>query len=272
MVVEQKAVREAEEYRTMKAKEISKSKKDGKLVFEIKDVDGSFVNAMRRLVIEEVPTLAVEFCEFRDNSSALYDEMMALRLGFTPIKTDLSSYRLPENDLEVEERSARCTLQLHLKANKKGLVLAGEAQSKDPKCTFVYPGMPIVKLVGKQKVDVILTAVMGQGKDHIKWAPGHMWFSQNAELKIDNKKEMSDEIKKRYPPQIFEKGKISEDKIRKNNLIDAIDGISDFITVNYVDKDYTVKVESWGQLTCKEMLSTGAEMLIKKVDELEAQL
>ena len=144
----------------MKAKSLDNNTKAGTLTFEIKEVDNAFVNSVRRMIMEEVPTLAVEYCEFRDNSSALYDEMLALRLGLVPIKTDLSSYRLPENEAEVEEKSARCTLELHLKANKKGVVYAEQAESKDPKCTFTIPNMPLVKLVGKQKAPgVRLTAL-----------------------------------------------------------------------------------------------------------------
>ena len=49
---------------------------------------------------------------------------------------------------------------MKLKSSKKGYVYAGEAESADPKCTFVYEKMPVVKLLSKQKIDLIMTAVV----------------------------------------------------------------------------------------------------------------
>src|SRR3989338_5337273 len=156
----------------MKLEKIKEERKKNKLTFLIKDGSDVFVNTIRRLILEEVPTLAIEDLEIKDNGSALYDEMLGLRLGLTPIKTDLKSYELKENCKCGGVGCARCELKMTLKASKKGYVYAEEAKSTDPKCTFVYPTMPIVKILAKQKIDMQLTAVLGQGKKHIKWAPG----------------------------------------------------------------------------------------------------
>jgi DNA-directed RNA polymerase subunit D len=201
----------------MKCTKIKEEKKNGKLSFKLSGSNEVFANTIRRLVIEEVPTLAVEDVEIKDNSSALYDEMLALRLGLIPIKTDLSSYRLPENEDEVTEKSATCTLQIKLKSSKKGFVYAKEAESSDPKCTFVQEDMPVTKLISKQKIDVVMTAVMGQGKVHTKWSPGLVFFTEDS-------------------------------------------------------SNYTFNVESWGQLSCKEMLNESANILIKKAEELEEKI
>ncbi len=254
----------------MKAKTLENNKKAMACSFEIEDVDASFVNAIRRCVLEEVPTLAVEDCEIRDNGSALYDEMLALRLGLVPIKTDLSSYSLPESEDEVQEKSAKCTLQIHLKASKKGPVLAGDAKSSDPKCSFVYSGMPIVRLAAKQKIDVVMTAVVGQGKDHIKWAPGLMWFTHKAKITVKSNDKLLKEFKVRYPAQIFDsKGQISEKKILELGLVDAVDGVCpELVKVEYAENSFTVNLEGWGQLSCKEMLTESAKILQDKAEEL----
>ena len=47
----------------------------------LKDSTDAFANLIRRSCMDEVPTLAVEDVEFGDNSSALYDEVVAHRLG-----------------------------------------------------------------------------------------------------------------------------------------------------------------------------------------------
>ena len=258
----------------MKIKTLDTSKKMNSCSFEIAGVDSSFVNSIRRSVIEEVPTLAVEDCEIRENSSALYDEMLALRLGLTPIKTDLSSYSLPENEDEVKEKSAKCTLQMHLKVNKKGTVYAESAKSSDPKCNFVYPKMPLVKITSKQKIDVVMTAVMGQGKDHIKWAPGTVWFNNKANITVKSNAKLLEDFKKKFPPQIFDaKGQISAKKIEELDLVDAVAGVCpDLVDIKYLEDSFIVNVEGWGQLSYNEMLTTAAQMLEAKAKELEKLL
>jgi DNA-directed RNA polymerase subunit D len=258
----------------MKITTIFKSKDKLKYKIEVDKTTEDFINSIRRMVIEEVPTLAVENVEFRQNSSALFDEMLALRIGLTPIKTDLSSYSLPQTADDIEQRSARCTLEMDLKVSKKGIVYAENANSKDPKCTFVHPKMPLVKLHAKQKVDLSMLAVMGQGKNHIKWSPGHIWFNCKPSVTIKKDPKLLEEYQSKFPAQIFDKeGNISAKRIQELNLFDAVDRVcEDLVKVNYSENTFIVDVESWGQLSIAKMLSTAAEMLAIKASDLQSQL
>ena len=200
--------------------------------------------------------------------------MLALRLGLLPIKTDLSSYQLPQSEEEVAEKSARCTLQLRLKANKKGYVYAEDATSSDPKCTFVQGKMPVVKLLAKQKVDVTLTAVMGQGKNHIKWSPGWPWYKKEAELKV-GKVENPALLAENCPDGVFTiKGSsvtLNKDKLVESNLVEYYAELDSGISLQYTD-NIIFNLESFGQLSCKKMLEVAADMLAGKAKEMEALL
>ena len=68
----------------MEIRVLSNVKEEGKLSFIIKDSTPTFANTLRRIMIEEVPTMAIEEIEFRKNNSILYDEIIAHRLGLTP--------------------------------------------------------------------------------------------------------------------------------------------------------------------------------------------
>lgn len=258
----------------MKLEKIKEDKKNKKLSFLLKGSNEVFANSIRRLIIEEVPTLAVEELEVKDNNSALHDEMLALRLGLIPIKTDLKSYRLPKNQDEITEKSASCTVQLKLKSNKKGYVYAGEAESADPKCTFVYEKMPVVKLLSKQKIDVNMTAVMGHGKEHTKWSPGLAFYKKEPVVKI-GKVQNQEALAKMCTDDVFKiKGnsvELVEEKVYDSNLLEAYAEADKGITVTYTD-NIIFNVESWGQLSCKEMLATSAEILVEKVEEMEKQI
>ncbi|MBI2572593.1 DNA-directed RNA polymerase subunit D [Candidatus Woesearchaeota archaeon] len=250
---------------------ISESKKENRLNVRVKGADDAFINTLRRLILEEVPTLAVEDIEIKDNNSALYDEMLALRIGLVPIKTDLANYSLPKSIEEVQERSARCTLQLKLKASKKGYVYAEEAESADPKCTFVYPKMPLVKLLAKQKVDLTLIAVMGQGKDHTKWSPGWAFYRNEASLNVGKVKDAAAVVAQSTDGVLTLKGnkiEVNEDKLYDSNLLEFYTELDPEITLEYTG-NIILTVESWGQLSPKQMLVKSAEILIEKIDEME---
>ena len=257
----------------MKIEKLSEDKKNGKISLLIA-TDEVFANTIRRVILEEVPTLAIEDVEFKDNSSALYDEMVALRLGLIPIKTDLKSYNLPANCKCTGVGCAQCQLQITLKANKKGYVFAEEAISADPKCTFVYPKMPVVKLLAKQKLDVTMTAVLGKGKDHIKWAPGWAYYYAEPVLKV-GKVENPEKIMEKCTDGVFTfKGKkleVNEDKMRESQLLELYADLDSGITLEHTEK-IVFNLESWGALPCKEILSKSAEILIEKIEEMESMI
>jgi len=254
----------------MKCEKIKEEKKKGKLSFLLKETDEVFANTVRRLIIEEVPTLAVEDIEVKDNSSALYDEVLALRLGLIPIKTDLKSYRLPKNQDEIDEKSAQCTLQIKLKSSKKGYVYAGDADSSDPKCTFVQEKMPVVKLLSKQKIDLNMTALMGQGKEHTKWTPGFVFFKYEPVVKV-GKVSNPAKIAELCTDGVFKvsgsKVELVKDKVYESNLLDTYAAADSGITVEHTD-NFVFFVESFGQLSCKEILVKSSEILLEKVEEL----
>ncbi len=238
----------------------------------LKGSDEVFANTIRRLIIEEVPVLAVEDLEIKDNTSALFDEMLGLRLGLLPIKTDLKSYTLKEKCKCSGAGCAQCELKITLKAGKKGYVYAEEAQSTDPKCTFIYEKMPVVKLLPRQKIDVAMTAVLGKGKEHVKWAPGWAFYKHEPVVKLGKVKDPR-LVAEKCTDGVFtfkdNKLQLAEEKVIYSNLLETYAQLDSGISVEYTD-NIVFTLESWGQLSFKEILTKSSEILLEKIEEMES--
>ncbi|MBR9691235.1 DNA-directed RNA polymerase subunit D [Candidatus Woesearchaeota archaeon] len=254
----------------MEVKLLNQDKENKKLSFVIKDSNPSFVNTLRRMIVEEVPTLAIENVEFRDNSSALYDEVVAHRLGLIPIKTDLKSYELPKECTCKKKGCAKCTLKMTLVSKSAGYVHASEIKSKDPKCVPAYPGMPIVKLLKGQKIELIATAVLGQGKVHAKWSPGLISYKNYPIIEVNQKGESCEQASIKCSTKVFEftKGKLTVVNPLNCHFCNAcVEACPDGIKIEESKTDFIFNIESWGQLDPRDMIKEAVKRLQKKTDD-----
>ena len=55
------------------------------IIFDLKGVEPPLANALRRILIAEIPTMAIEKVEMWQNTSIIPDENLAHRLGLIPI-------------------------------------------------------------------------------------------------------------------------------------------------------------------------------------------
>ena len=62
----------------------------------VRGVDTAFVNTLRRIMISEVPCMAVEEVGIVENSSVLNDEFLAHRIGLVPLKMDPAILEEPD--------------------------------------------------------------------------------------------------------------------------------------------------------------------------------
>ncbi|MBW2978224.1 DNA-directed RNA polymerase subunit D [Candidatus Woesearchaeota archaeon] len=249
---------------------LEKVKEKGKLSFLIKGINATLANTLRRMIVEEVPTMAIEDVEFRDNSSALYDEIVAHRLGLMPLSTDLKSYNLPVECKCKGKGCARCQLKMTLSTKKSGMVYASEIKTRDAKVKPVYPKMPIVKLLKGQKVELEAVAVLGQGKNHSKWTPGLVYYKAYPLVELSSKATSCEKAAKACPVNVydFKDGKLSinDKNLLKCHLCKACVDACDGIKVVGSKTDFIFNIESWGQLDPRDIVKEAADRLTKKCE------
>lgn len=90
-------------------------KKSAKQIkFLIEDTTPAFANALRKTMISEVPTMAIDYVDFEKNNSVLFDEVLAHRLGLIPLTYDEKIYRLKEKCRCGGKGCSHCQVKLTL--------------------------------------------------------------------------------------------------------------------------------------------------------------
>jgi len=178
--------------------------------FSLIGVDTSIANAFRRILIAEIPTVAIEQVFMYNNTSIIQDEVLAQRVGLIPFTGQRSGLdkmqwfkRATEEDPEVSSPNDRNVLKLQLVVEctwqEGGLERAARGET-DPDKLYVnhnvyakdfhwipvgeqapwfaeqpiepvYPDILIAKLRPGQKINMSCFAQKGTGADHAKFSP-----------------------------------------------------------------------------------------------------
>ncbi len=237
------------------------------VVLHVEDTTPQYMNTIRRVVIDEVPVLAVEDVEFRQNSSILYDEIVAHRLGLVPLTTDLDTYEVGGDPL---------TITLEQEADEEQVtVVAGDMEIQDAQVEPVYPETPITTLEPGQAIECEMEAIMGRGSEHTKWSPGLAWYKHYPHVTIEDQPDNADELAEQYPGLTVEDGDLTtdEDALIHNDVIDeSIEEATDGAVTYEERDDFIMFIEPWGQLTAKDMLAEAVRIHNDRLDELQEAL
>ena len=169
-------------------------KNDSELKFLLEDVKPGFANELRRIMMVEIPTMAIEWVEFKKNDSVLNDEIVANRLGQVPLTFDRKSYNL-SNVCKCEGKGcSQCQVKLTLKKKGPGMVYSGDLKSRDKDVQPAFDNIPIVELFEDQSIEFEATAQLGLGNINIKWQGAVVGY-KNKPVKEVPRKDETEETK-----------------------------------------------------------------------------
>ncbi|KAG6465977.1 DNA-directed RNA polymerases I and III subunit RPAC1-like [Zingiber officinale] len=216
---------------------------EDEIEFDMIGIDAALANAFRRILIAEVPTMAIKKILMVNNTSVIPDELLAHRLGLIPLDADPRVFEyLSEND-EPNERntivykldvsckkgSPRITVKSdHLKWLPNGSELEIATLDKSSKvksytsfsCSqnslpeiskkplgVKHDDIILAKLGPGQEIELEAHAVKGIGKDHAKWSPvAATWYRMLPEVVLSEevKGQDAEKLVKKCPLNVFD--------------------------------------------------------------------
>ncbi len=222
-------------------------KSDEKLILRM-DANETLANAIRRSV-SEIPTLAIDEVEVYKNDSALYDEILAHRLGLVPLKTEKSMSAKTKIDFKLS-KTGPCT------------VYSGDLKGA---ADIVYEKIPITLLGEGHKIELLATARLGKGTDHAKHIPGLCYYRHLLEVKsspeidsIIQRSKSSFKAEKKGSKWLCDLNGAEEKQISEIDK-DAIKDSSEIVMI----------IESYGSMAAKDILIKAIEALSDNLDEFE---
>ncbi|GIL92055.1 hypothetical protein Vretimale_14969 [Volvox reticuliferus] len=183
--------------------------------FDMIGVDPAIANALRRILIAEVPTMAIEHVFVINNTSIIQDEVLAHRLGLVPLlipphlfeakmaeeapsekntvvfKLDVTAKRHRDGSIENEKVLSSDLVWLpggsELPEETTCRFASGQAhlftEPSTPAPRAVHDNILLAKLRPGQTIILEAHATKGTGKEHAKWSPvATAWYRLHPEV------------------------------------------------------------------------------------------
>ena len=161
---------------------------DEEIKFTLSQTDPSIANALRRVMMAEVPTMAIDKVEILQNTTVLHDDFLAHRLGLIPLISRHAGFRTNQNGGEDYEYNRDCsclgecpnctaTFELNVKCEGEECKVTTKdliPEFAASKCTVAGKEgeeVLLVKMRKGQHLRLRASAQKGIGKEHAKWNP-----------------------------------------------------------------------------------------------------
>ncbi|TGZ85639.1 insert subdomain of RNA polymerase alpha subunit [Ascodesmis nigricans] len=232
----------------------------------LSNCDLSFANAFRRIMLAEIPTIAIDLVFIEANTSVIPDEFLSHRLGLIPLDSaNIDDKLVYTRDCVCDQYCERCSVTLTLNARctsdvpmtvyARDLAVQAGAQCGQPVITDPEGlGTIIAKLRKGQEIKLTCVAKKGIAKEHAKWSPvSAVAFEYDPHNKLRHTSYWYEEdAKAEWPPSKFADW---EDPPQEGEVFDY----------DAVPNTFYMDVESVGSMAPDEIMQQGIKYLQQKL-------
>jgi len=230
--------------------------------FLVRDITPAFANGIRRAMVADVPTLSIDEVRVIENSSVMFDEQIALRLGLVPLTT-------PE-DYEIGE-----TTTLALDVEGPGTAYSGDLVCQDEQVEPADKNVPIIDLKDPegsetpQRLEVEADAVYDRGREHANHQGGVAVGYRHLQRVnvVGYADEFGDDEPHILLGVIEEDGELIPTEEFDNDLTNRYPGKE--VEVEDVHNAFVFHVETDGSLTVEELTTQAVETLHDRASDLK---
>lgn len=278
---------------------------DDDLVFDIIGVDAPIANAIRRILLAEVPTMAIENVFIHDNSSIMHDEMLAHRLGLVPLKIDPRRFQTWKKGDPVTPNN---TVKFRLLAKCEHRRSAHRDPHAPPEVLYegskvfsksiehvpfgdqrellqgvtprpVHDDLLLVKMRPGQAIHVEMNATKNIGKEHAKWSPvatAAYRMLPEVTLKQPVRGDDATALQQLCPANVFDIEDGFATVARPRDCTVCRECVrapwSEKVELTRKRDHFIFSVESTGAMSAATLVLEALEVLVKKCDVVEREL
>lgn len=248
-------------------------KKDNVLTFILEGSSPAFANALRRIMVAEVPTMAIDWIDVTDNNSVLFDEVIAHRLGMVPLVFDPKKFNFTD-DCECKGKGCpSCEVAFALEKTGPCMVVSGDLKSTNKDVKPVDPNILIAELLEKQDLKLDATSRLGKGAQHIKWQAANATYQIGADIDLVDEDKFKKQSKQMPEGSFTVKGKkVILNDATKLDILKKIEEDTGCIKIKMDETKFTFRVESISGLKPETAVLKAAEILEGKAAEFKKEL
>ncbi|WP_247001269.1 DNA-directed RNA polymerase subunit D [Halosolutus gelatinilyticus] len=226
--------------------------------FLVRGVTPAFANGIRRAMIADVPTMAIDTVRFVENSSVMFDEQLALRFGLVPLTTP------PEGEFAEDD-----VVTLSIDVEGPATAYSGDLVSSDELVQPADENIPIIDLKDGQRLEAEADATLDRGKNHAKHQGGvavgyrHL---QRVEV-VDDLPEFEDQESQIVRGVVEADGELVPTSEFDNDLSNRYPDKE--VRVEDVPNAFVFHVETDGSFSVEELVTRAADSIEARATELE---
>lgn len=240
--------------------------------FILSNTTAAFANGIRRAMLADVKTLAVDEVDIYNNTSVLYDEQIALRLGLIPLVHDIDL--IPYNECETPECS-ECQVSLTLSGEGPKTLYSKDLISSNPSVHPADDDIPIIELEKGHEISLEAIARMGYGRDHAKWqagvACGYKYLTYITTDKSNLCSKCIEDCSEKLIHSIVKSIKISKEDLFDGTLCKSCESVCDMdkIEIKEDKRAFIMSIESDGSYSAKDLILAAGDVIKNKAIELQ---